>query len=83
MSDSQLVKLTKQDFKANHSLGKVRAIERVDAIGAYHATLNLYLAHTSTVHWFAREESCLVYSLSGDIQEVIWKNLLSVLYHLN
>ena len=82
MSDSQLTELTKEYFETYHSLGEVRAIKRVDAVGAYHAALNLYLAHSDTVDRLAREESCLVNSLRSDIQKVVRENLLSVLYHL-
>ena len=83
MSDTQLAELAKEDFEADHSLGEVGAIEGVDAVGADHAALDLYLAHSDTVHGLAREEACLVDCLGGDIQEVVRENLLAVLYHLN
>ena len=82
MSDTKLAELTKKYFEADHSLGEVRAIKRVDAVGAYYSTLYLYPAHPYTVHRLAREESCLVDSLRSNIQEVVWENLLSILNHL-
>ena len=83
ISHTKLVELPKQHLKADHCLCEVCSIEGIDAIGANDTTLDLDLAQARIIYRLAREEACFVDGFGGDVEEVVWENLLTILDHLD
>ena len=60
MCHTEFAQLPQKNFEANHGLSEVSPVERVNAVGPNHTSLDLNLAQSSAIDWLAGEKASLI-----------------------